>query len=250
MGGTASCGSSFLDGLSRCSQGPVKVRRPPIQRSCGRSLKGTTSTPRGGTPPGKSIRLRPSSLRMSGNSLPIVHPSSVGIRWSASGLRRPTGGAGSSIFAFKTSLPADLWPWSGVSTRWSSPLDLTLPFRRSRIEATMSSFGVGTPMVPGGLCGMLRLAWSHCPNRPVNSRARSPGSTLKCDTEHHTGPLGEVLPPQPVGVLVGPALPGVVRRREGEPRPEGALDRPVLVKLGAVVDRDGPHRPAAARETA
>lgn len=58
----------------------------------------------------------------------------------------------------------------------------------------------------------------------------------------HAPALGEVLPEQPVRVLVGPPFPRLVRRREVKAGGGRPLERCVFVKLGPVVDRDGPDR--------
>src|SRR3989442_1459185 len=57
----------------------------------------------------------------------------------------------------------------------------------------------------------------------------------------HALALGEILAEQAVGVLVRPPFPRVVRGREVEAGGGGLLECDVLVKLGPVVDRDGPH---------
>ena len=54
--------------------------------------------------------------------------------------------------------------------------------------------------------------------------------------------LGQILPQQPVGVLVGAAFPGVVRGGEVDRGAQPALERPIHVELGAVIGRDGPDR--------
>ena len=54
----------------------------------------------------------------------------------------------------------------------------------------------------------------------------------------HALALGQILAHEPVGVLVGASLSVVVRRGKVEPRLGRALERPVLVKLGAVVHGD------------
>ena len=56
----------------------------------------------------------------------------------------------------------------------------------------------------------------------------------------HAVALREVLPPQPVGVLVGAALPAVVRRGEVEACGRLLFDGRVVVEVGAVVRRDRP----------
>ena len=53
------------------------------------------------------------------------------------------------------------------------------------------------------------------------------------------GSLGGVLANEAVGVLIGAALPGVVRGREEEGDAGGGLDAFVAMELGAVVDGDG-----------
>ena len=53
--------------------------------------------------------------------------------------------------------------------------------------------------------------------------------------------FGEVLAEQTVGVLVGAAFPGVVWRREVEAHAGRSLERGVVVELGPLVHRDGPH---------
>ena len=58
----------------------------------------------------------------------------------------------------------------------------------------------------------------------------------------HALALGQILAHEAIGVLVGPALPGVMRGGEVEAGGGGALEPGVLVKLGAVIDGDGPHR--------
>src|SRR5688572_4856159 len=63
----------------------------------------------------------------------------------------------------------------------------------------------------------------------------------------HVGVLGQVLPDQAVGVLVGAALPGVMRIGEVERHAGGVLDSGIAVELGAVVGGDGlelPRMPA------
>src|SRR5579859_1607852 len=64
----------------------------------------------------------------------------------------------------------------------------------------------------------------------------------------HARPLGEILAEQAVGILVGPALPGVMRRGEVEPRGDEPLERRVLVKLRPIVHGDGPHRMRLGRD--
>ena len=59
--------------------------------------------------------------------------------------------------------------------------------------------------------------------------------------------LGEVLPQQPVGVLVGPALPRVVRRAEVALRARRLGEQGVLGELLAPVEGDGLHGAAAHR---
>src|SRR5207245_11069139 len=54
----------------------------------------------------------------------------------------------------------------------------------------------------------------------------------------HALALGQILAHEPVGVLVGASLSVVVRRGKVEPRLGRALERPVLVKLGALVHGD------------
>jgi hypothetical protein len=56
--------------------------------------------------------------------------------------------------------------------------------------------------------------------------------------------LGRYCRTRPFGVFVSAAFPGVMRRGEVERGPRGPLERGVLVKLGAVVHGDGPHRVA------
>ena len=51
--------------------------------------------------------------------------------------------------------------------------------------------------------------------------------------------FGQVLADQAVGVLVGAALPGVMRIGEVERHAGGVLDPGVAVELGAVVGGDG-----------
>ena len=53
--------------------------------------------------------------------------------------------------------------------------------------------------------------------------------------------LGEILPDEPIGVLVGPPLPGVVGRCEVDLRPEGLLHLFVVMELAAVVGSDRLH---------
>lgn len=53
------------------------------------------------------------------------------------------------------------------------------------------------------------------------------------------GPLGQILAEEPIGVLVGAALPGVVRSGEVEGGVELPLEGFVHVELGAVVGGDG-----------
>ena len=55
----------------------------------------------------------------------------------------------------------------------------------------------------------------------------------------HRRALRDVLTNETIRVLVRAPLPGVVRRSKIEGDPGGALDLPVAVELGAVVDRDG-----------
>lgn len=57
----------------------------------------------------------------------------------------------------------------------------------------------------------------------------------------HAPTLGQVLPDQPVSVLVGPPSPHVVRRHELEAGGGHALERHPDVKLRPVVGRDSPH---------
>src|SRR5579859_1569422 len=64
----------------------------------------------------------------------------------------------------------------------------------------------------------------------------------------HARPLGEILAEQAVGILVGPALPGMMRGGEVEPRRDDPLERRVLVKLRAIVHGDGPHRMRLGRD--
>ena len=52
------------------------------------------------------------------------------------------------------------------------------------------------------------------------------------------GSLWQVLPQQPIGVLIGPALPRVVRRRKVELHSRLALDLLVPVELRPVVRSD------------
>jgi len=54
----------------------------------------------------------------------------------------------------------------------------------------------------------------------------------------HARVLGQVLAYQAVGVLVGAALPGVVRVGEVERHAGGTLDAGIAVELGAVVGGD------------
>ena len=54
----------------------------------------------------------------------------------------------------------------------------------------------------------------------------------------HAGALAEVLADQAVGILIGPALPGVVRVREIECGRCTALDFSIVVKLGPVIRSD------------
>src|SRR5262245_31371225 len=54
----------------------------------------------------------------------------------------------------------------------------------------------------------------------------------------HAVSLGQVLPQETIGVLVGAALPGVMGRGEVEAGRSGALDGPVAMELAAVVDGD------------
>ena len=54
----------------------------------------------------------------------------------------------------------------------------------------------------------------------------------------HAPALGQVLADQPVGVLVGPPFPGVVRRREVETGAGRPFDRRVVVELRLVVGGD------------
>ncbi len=77
--------------------------------------------------------------------------------------------------------------------------------------------------------------------RPAVELRRDPMAVVLGECRH-AAPLGEVLPQQPVGVLVGPPFPRVVRGREVEPGAGGSLDRRVVVALRPVVGRDGPHR--------
>ena len=46
---------------------------------------------------------------------------------------------------------------------------------------------------------------------------------------------------QPIGVLVGPAFPRVMRGRKIEPGRDDLLKRGVAMKLGAIVHGDRPH---------
>ena len=64
----------------------------------------------------------------------------------------------------------------------------------------------------------------------------------------HAAPLREVLAQQPVGVLVGPALPGLVRSGEVEAGAGGRLDRRIAMEFGPVVRGDGADPPPFARE--
>lgn len=54
------------------------------------------------------------------------------------------------------------------------------------------------------------------------------------------GALGEVLPDQPVGVLVAAALPGMVRQGEVAYRAAGPFDLPEIGELHAAVQGHGP----------
>lgn len=60
-------------------------------------------------------------------------------------------------------------------------------------------------------------------------------------------PLREVLPEEPVGVLVGSALPGVVRQREVEFHAQRLGDLRVLGELLAAIGRDAAERVACQR---
>ena len=53
------------------------------------------------------------------------------------------------------------------------------------------------------------------------------------------GALGQVLPDEAVGVLVGAAFPRMVRRRKIDFRVQDVFQFPVVMKLGAIVSRDG-----------
>lgn len=59
----------------------------------------------------------------------------------------------------------------------------------------------------------------------------------------HARPFGQVLPEPAVGVLIGPALPGVMRCREIEARGNPTLEGRVAVELRAVVHRERADAP-------
>jgi hypothetical protein len=58
--------------------------------------------------------------------------------------------------------------------------------------------------------------------------------TLELGEMRHAAAFGEILPQEAVGVLIGPALPGVVGRGEVDARGGGTLEVAVLVEFGAV----------------
>ena len=63
----------------------------------------------------------------------------------------------------------------------------------------------------------------------------------------HAVALGQILPDEPVGVLVGPTFPTVVRCRKIELHPAYGFDLCIPVELRPVVRRDGPHPPGMPR---
>ena len=55
-------------------------------------------------------------------------------------------------------------------------------------------------------------------------------------------PVREILAHEPIRVLVGPAFPGVMRRRQVEPSAKRLFDRAIPFELAAIVGRDGVDR--------
>jgi hypothetical protein len=63
----------------------------------------------------------------------------------------------------------------------------------------------------------------------------------------HRLAFGKILPNEPVGVLIGPALPTVMRGREVEPDRTDRFDLAIPVELRPVVRRNAPHPPRMPR---
>lgn len=57
----------------------------------------------------------------------------------------------------------------------------------------------------------------------------------------HTGSLGEILAYKPIGVFIRAAFPGMVGRRKIACHREAVLEDLVAMKLGAVIEGNGPE---------
>ena len=72
---------------------------------------------------------------------------------------------------------------------------------------------------------------------PIIKRMDNDGKFVIADLRE-VGTFGEVATQQPVGVLVGPALPGAVRSGEEHPQPGGLFDLVEGGELLAVIERE------------